>query len=151
MKKNKKKEKNFKLWTKISNVDGDRRKNSSRMFTIGKNLAYAELIMDKAKSFFEQSKAKARMRWSKKKVDDKKLTIPQVEANVISDTKVLKAENDYLQSKYFYNVCKSAAASMKEKGQQLTNITNSRNAELKLTYAPKEKERESRIKKRFKK
>ena len=84
-------------------------------------------------------------------MDDKKLTIPQVEANVISDTKVLKAENDYLQSKYFYNVCKSAAASMKEKGQQLTNITNSRNAELKLTYAPKEKERESRIKKRFKK
>ena len=62
MKKNKKKEKNYKLWTKISNVDDDRRKNSSRMFNIGKNVEAAELIMDKAKYYYEQTKAKIRMK-----------------------------------------------------------------------------------------
>jgi len=149
MKNKKKKEKDFKLWTKISNVDDDRKKNSSRMFTIGKNVAAAELTMDKAKAFLEQTKAKARLKWSKKKVDGKKMSIPQIDAKVVSDESVLTAENNYLESKYFFKVCLSASIAMKEKGQQLTNITNSRNAELKLKYVPNGKAREERIKKRL--
>ena len=150
-KKNKKKEQSFKLWVKISNLEEDREKNPSRMFFVGKNLAKAELIMDKAKSYYSQMKAKARLKYAQKKVNGKKLTIPTVDAKVESDSKVLKAESDYLEAKYFFNLCKTTIVAMKDKGQQLTNITNSRNAELKLKFIPNEKSTEENVRKRFKK
>lgn len=132
-----KKKHEFKLWSTITNVDDDRNKNSSRMFTIGKALAYAELQMDKAKAKLKQTEASARWKWSKKKIDGKKLNIPQIDSKVNNDHSVVDAENKYLEAKYFFNICKSAVSAMKEKGQQLTNITNSRNAELKLKFGPK--------------
>lgn len=150
-KKHKKKVDRFKRWVRINpvNIDEELRKNPSRLFSVGLKLGEAELLMDKAKAIWDRVEGQAKMYWSKKKRGDgKSYTIPQIEAKVSCDDGVLKARETYIEAKYIFNICKSAAASMKEKGQQLTNIANNRRAESKYNYVKEGKE--ERVKKRLK-
>ena len=131
-KKHKKKIDMFKLWTKINsgNLDREIDEVSSKLFSVGLKLGEAELIRDKLKTKLKQINAKARLKWSKKKIKGKSLTIPKVDAYVDTDPDVMAIEELLNEANYVLNICKSAASSMKEKGQQLTNVANNRRAEL---------------------
>ena len=131
-KKNKKTTDNFDKWTKVNreDLDSEMAKNSSRLFSVGKKIAAAELIRDSAKSRLKQTEARARKKLSTKKVKGKSLTIPQVNARIDIEPDVVKAESDLNEANYVLNLCKSAASSMKEKGLHLTNLANNKRAEL---------------------
>ena len=81
-KKHRKKIDRFKLWTKINsgNLDREIDEVSSKLFSVGLKLGEAELIRDKLKTKLKQINAKARLKWSKKKIKGKSLTIPKVDA-----------------------------------------------------------------------
>ena len=144
-KKNRKTTKRFDNWAKIdrSNLDSEMSKNGSRLFSVGKKIAKAEFIRDSAKSKLKQTEARARKRLSTKKVKGKSLTIPQVNARIDIAPEVIEAESLLNEANYVVNLCKSAASSMKEKGQHLTNLSNNKRAELNSNVR-------SRVSKKFK-
>lgn len=149
--KHKKKIKRFKKMTTLNPkaLDEELSRNSSRLNSAGMSKADAEFIMDKAKAIWKREKSKASMKWSKQKVDGKKLNIPQVEAKVGSCLKVMEAEMDYLEAKYVFNLCETAVHSVKEKGQQLANISFNKRAEMNSRNFVKEKE--DRVRKKTRK
>lgn len=130
--KHKKKIDRFKLWTKINsgNLDREIDEVSSKLNSVGLNLGEAELIRDKLKAKLKQTQARSRLKWFGKKIKGKSLTIPKVDAHVDIDPGVIQIEELLNEANYVVNICKSAASSMKEKGQQLTNVANNRRAEL---------------------
>jgi len=131
-KKHSKKIDRFKIWVKInlSNLDNEISQLSSRLFSVGLKAGEAELIRDKLKAKLKQTEGRARFKYSQKKVKGKSLTIPQVNARIDIEPEVMEAEELLNEANYILNICKSAASSMKEKGQQLTNIANNKRAEL---------------------
>ena len=140
--KHKKKINRFKKYTTINlkKLDEELSMNASRLYSAGMNKADAEFIMDKAKAIWKNEKSKSTMKWSKKRIDGKKLTIPQVTAKVESDTKVLACEMTYLDAKYVFNLCEAAVYGVKEKGQQLANISFNKRAEMNSRSFIKDKE-----------
>jgi hypothetical protein len=129
----KKKVDKFKERVKInaSNIDKEIIELSSSMNNTGLSFGEAIAIKEMAEKQLKQARAKAILKWSKKKNKGKPLNIPQVQANVELDSAVNEAEDFLIEANYVYNICKSATTSMKEKGQQLTNIANNKRAEVK--------------------
>lgn len=114
--------------------------NSSRLFNAGINKTNADFLMGKAKSSLKATKARVKLKWSRKKEDGKKLTIPQVEAKVDCDKEVIAAENQYLETKYVFDMCETAVFAIKEKGNQLTNLAHNKRAEMNYNYVREAKE-----------
>jgi hypothetical protein len=149
-KQHKKKIDRFKQWVKVnsSNLDGEIATVASRLFTVGLKLGEAERLKDRAESILEQTVARVKLKWAKKQVKGKKLTIPEQSARTDIDPSVIEAREIYYDAKYVYNICKSAATSMKEKGNQLTNLANNKRAELNSNI--RIKDRDSSIRNKLK-
>lgn len=141
-KKHQEKIERFQKWVKVdrNNLDSELAMNSSRMYSTGLKKSEAEFLMEKAKAVMKQIKARVKMKWSKASVGGKRITIPQLDAKVESDPEVMKAEMDYIDAQYVYRICESAFQSIKEKGQQITNLANNRRAELTYKYVKEGKE-----------
>lgn len=139
----------FKRQVKINraNLSKDIARNSSYLFSAGLNKSFAEKLRDKAKVNVEVVRAKVREKIEKSK-GDKRLTIPQLESRVSSHPEVIQAEMDLVEAKYAFNVCFSAVESLKEKGQQLTNLAYNYRKEMEHGYVKEAKEK--RVKDKFK-
>ena len=141
-KKHKKKIENFKKVTAVNpkKLDSELAMNSGRMFSANQKLADAELVAKKCKLMLKQVRAKAKVEWSKKKIDGKKLSIPVMEAKVDNDPKVVAAENDMIDAEYVVSLCGGGAKSIKEKGENIRTLAYGRGAEMKHNYVKEAKE-----------
>jgi len=143
-------EERFNKWTKVNpkQIDNELAMNSSRLFSVGLKKGEAEFLMEKSKAILKQTKAKVKMKWSKKDVGGKKLTIPQLDAKVDNDPEVIQAEMNYIEAQYVFRICESAFQSMKEKGDNIRTLAYSKGAELKHNYVKESKE--ERVKQKVK-
>jgi len=140
--KHKKKIENFKKVTAVNpkKLDAELAMNSGRMFTANQRLADAELVAKKCKLMVKQVRAKAKVKWSKKTIEGKKLSIPLLEAKVDDDEEVIQAEHDLIEDEYVVSLCGGGAKSIKEKGENIRTLAYGRGAEMKHNYVKEAKE-----------
>lgn len=150
-KKYKKKRQKLKSMVKVkrNSLEQELSMNPARLFSAGINKTNAEFIMGKAKANLKSTKARIKLKWSRKTVGGKKLTIPQLDAQVDSDKDVMKAEIQFLEAQYVFSLCETAVHAMKEKGQQLSNIAYNHRAE--MNYGHVRESKEHRLKEEFNK
>lgn len=141
-KKHKKKIENFEKHASVNpkKLDSELAMNSGRMFSANQKLADAELIAKKCKLMLKQVRSKAKVKWSKKKIDGKKLSIPLLEAKVDDDPEVIQSEHDLIEAEYLVSLCGGGAKSIKEKGENIRTLAYGRGAEMKHNYVKEAKE-----------
>lgn len=120
----------FNMMTRVdeSDLSAQLAKNSSLMFSIGVMKADAEFQKDTAENRVKVMEAKV-----DKMIRNESKRKPSEEAikkRIARHPKVIAAQRAYHEAKWKFNVCWTAATSISQKGEQLTNMAYNYRKEL---------------------
>lgn len=112
------------------NLSKEMARNSSLMFQVGVMKADAEYAKDRAENKIKVLEAKVDKQIRDQASGKKKPSEQQIKARIARHPKIVQAQEDFLEAKWKFSICWTAATSIAQKGEQLTNLAYNYRKEL---------------------